>query len=233
MKRIVLLAVAAVLLLPGFAQAPLASEPQYYLAAHIDEACSCHLFCPCYFNTKAENDYCNFNNVYTVRKGNYGNVKLDGMKFWLSGNLGANWGTQGKAEAAVATFEPTATQEQIDAVMKIIGKVYPVQWGSVAFEKSTITVTHESPKHVVATREDNTGKVDLKMATSIDGKTPVVIKNLPYFASKSNKGFAMFHSTHHYKGHGLDYSYEGHNGFEIDITVGTPPAAPKKAATEP
>src|SRR5437867_3107081 len=60
------------------------------LNATIIEACSCTMFCPCYFSTvptghgheaMAEH-YCRFNMGYKVNKGSFGDVKLDGVKFW-------------------------------------------------------------------------------------------------------------------------------------------------------
>src|SRR5439155_14317150 len=61
------------------------------------EACSCPMFCQCYFNTKpaghgehAEHEhgangagaehFCRFNNAYKVNRGHYGTTKLDGAK---------------------------------------------------------------------------------------------------------------------------------------------------------
>ena len=60
------------------------------------EACSCDLFCPCYFNDHASHQgsgehKCNFNNAGRILKGKYGDVDLAGLKFWLSGDLGADW----------------------------------------------------------------------------------------------------------------------------------------------
>ena len=86
------------------------------------EACSCDLFCPCYFNDHASHQgsgehKCNFNNAGRILKGKYGDVDLAGLKFWLSGDLGADWATKGQADWLVATFEPKATKEQKDAVM--------------------------------------------------------------------------------------------------------------------
>ena len=67
------------------------------LNATIIEACSCQMFCPCYFSTKpapehaghgggmAGSHYCRFNMGYKVNKGNSGPVKLDSAKFCASG----------------------------------------------------------------------------------------------------------------------------------------------------
>src|SRR5436190_23339621 len=86
------------------------------------EACSCDLFCPCYFNDHASHQgtgahSCTFNNVGKVTSGKYGDTNLTGLKFWLSGDLSADWATKHEAGWLVATFEPSATQAQKDALM--------------------------------------------------------------------------------------------------------------------
>lgn len=198
-----------------------AKEPSWYIKAHIDEACSCPLFCPCYFNAEPANDYCNFNNVYSVEKGHFGNVKIDGMKVWLSGNLGDNFG-DGKTEAVIAAFEPSVTPEQVEAFMTIATKIYPVQWEKVVMsDRTAINITHATDKHV-ATRADGKGKVELTLpqGSANDGKTPPSIQNLRYFGANKNAGFKLYYGTHHYSGHGYDYKYTNHNGFTIDIEAG-------------
>jgi hypothetical protein len=70
------------------------------------EACSCSLFCPCYFNQHAQDHHsgehhCNFNNVPRVLSGNYGGVDLKGLKVWLNGDLGDDWATKGEADDAL------------------------------------------------------------------------------------------------------------------------------------
>lgn len=213
---------------------PRAQEPEYYLKAHLDEACSCPLFCPCYFQTSPAGDRCDFNIVYNVEPGShYGGVKLDGMKVWLSGNLGADW-SQGKTDAVIAAFEPTATKEQVDAFMKIATKIYPVEWQKVEMsDRTTITTTHAAGKHT-ASRGDNMGQVELVLpqASANDGKTPPVIRNLKYFGAPKNAGFRLYQGTHRYKGHGYDYTLTKRNGFTIDLEVGTAPPAPKKTTAQ-
>src|SRR5215471_20980267 len=76
------------------------------------EACSCHAFCPCYFNKHAEHPYCEFNMAVKVREGQSGDVKLDGAKYWLTGDLGDEWGTNKKGKWVVVSFDPATTKEQ-------------------------------------------------------------------------------------------------------------------------
>src|SRR6476660_3266129 len=48
------------------------------------EACSCNLFCQCYFAPHPEGEaYCDFDNAVKIREGHVGDVKVDGLKFWL------------------------------------------------------------------------------------------------------------------------------------------------------
>src|SRR5689334_18112068 len=105
-------ALATVLLFLSAARSappPPTTQPSWSMNATIIEACSCPMFCQCYFDTKpaghakdahaghegheghqhgegAEVEhYCKFNNAYKVNHGNYGDTKLDGAKFWMAG----------------------------------------------------------------------------------------------------------------------------------------------------
>jgi Protein of unknown function (DUF1326) len=80
------------------------------------EACSCHLFCPCYFNKHAENPMCEFNMVVTVHEGHSENVDLANTKYWLTGDLGDKWGTEKKATWVTVSFDSKTTQAQRDVL---------------------------------------------------------------------------------------------------------------------
>src|SRR5437868_8691347 len=115
--RVIALAVS-VLFLAARAAVGGATEgapPEWSINATIIEACSCPMFCQCYFNTQpaahsehaghshgeAEH-FCKFNMGYKVNHGHYGDTKLDGARFWIAGDLGENFGT-GSTEWAVLT----------------------------------------------------------------------------------------------------------------------------------
>src|SRR5215203_6098208 len=77
-------------------------QKDWSMNATIIEACSCPMFCQCYFDSKPASPgegaaahkgheghamaggkpMCKFNNAYKVNKGSYGDVNLDGAKFW-------------------------------------------------------------------------------------------------------------------------------------------------------
>ena len=194
-----------------------AKEEPWHLSASYIEACSCDLFCPCYFNTHPDKDFCKFNNVVKITKGNYGKVKLDGMKVWISGDLGGDF-SKGEMKKAVFTFEPSATQEQVDAATKVFTHIYPAKWGAVvASDRMPIEWKKEGMTASAKLGDGTNGSVELSVVTGNDKKTPVVIKNLTYWGAQKNNGFIMAKSKHHYKGHDLDYAFEDANGFLIEI----------------
>src|SRR5438093_6123031 len=112
-------------------------EPSWHFNAQYIEACSCNLFCACYFNPTPDKDFCNFNNAIRVKKGHYGDVKLDGMKIWMSGNLGANF-ADGDLDSVVVTFEPSASQAQVDAATKVLTHMYPMKIKQFAIDRAPI-----------------------------------------------------------------------------------------------
>src|SRR5262249_12406996 len=133
---------------PGAAVAaqaqPAAQETAWDFNATIIEACSCPMFCQCYFNTqpadhpgccppnsdpKAPPRYCRFNNAFKVNHGSFGKVKLDGALFWVAGDLGGDF-SKGEMTWAVAHFDPSVTKEQRDGISAALAKIYPVKGGS-------------------------------------------------------------------------------------------------------
>src|SRR2546427_6270289 len=148
MQRLVL-GVAAVLfstaLVVAGAPAPAGggTPPAWNMNATIIEACSCPMFCQCYFNTSPSGEhgghgegghYCRFNNAFKVNRGSFGNIKLDGAKFWVAGDLGGDF-SKGQMDWAKLTFDPSVTKEQRDGIGTILGYVYPVKWKSFTVGK--------------------------------------------------------------------------------------------------
>src|SRR5258706_1633198 len=187
------------------------------------EACSCNLFCPCYFTHHASHMHtgehkCTFNNVINVASGKHGTLDLTGMKVWLAGDLGDDWGTKGQADWLIATFEPKATKEQKDAMMAILSKVYPVSWKSVQMDTSDITwQISPDKKTAFAKLANGNGEVRLTQFTGSDGRTPTSISNLRYFGASWNSPFDLYFSDHYYKGFGKNYKLNQANGFTITV----------------
>lgn len=203
------------------------AAPDWSFNATIIEACSCTMFCPCYFSTvpsthghgaMAEH-YCRFNMGYKVNKGSFGDVKLDGVKFWIAGDLGSDF-SKG-AEWAEITFEPSATKEQRDAITTIVPNVYPVTWKS-------FTVGKDAAIEWKATKDRAEARLGAGKAAEVvlrrnPGNTndPVVIKNLRYFGVPRNDGFILMpNEVEAYRTGKKAFEFKGTNGFMItyDIT---------------
>jgi len=189
------------------------------------EACSCNLFCPCYFNARAAHMHsgeakCTFNMGTRVLDGKAGDVDLTGLKFWLAGDLGADWGTTGQAEWLVVTFEPRATKEQKDALLPILTKLYPVKWKSFETDTSEI-LWNISPDGKTAHARTANGKGEIKLTrfAGPDPKRAAQIHNVKYFAATWNGPFNLYHSDHYYKGFGKSYELKQANGFTITLEM--------------
>lgn len=199
-------------------------KPDFQITASYIEACSCNLFCPCYFNPYAASahggeHYCKFNNVLRVDKGYYKNTKLDGVKVWLSGDLGSEW-SQGKADWLVITFDPAVTKEQQEAMSDILTQLYPVKFNVLGVDTLPIEWKIEGDK-AHARLGNGQGEVLLNRfsANNNNLRKDVVIQNLKYWGAQSNTGHRMWkNERHHYEGHGQQFDYSGTNGFLITIT---------------
>jgi hypothetical protein len=223
---ILVFAAAAVILL---AAAPADRAKTYNVTADTIEACSCPLFCTCYFGPSAMEHMCQANNVYKFRPGShYGNVDLSNQVFWISLDLGGEWhkkpGPGMPTEWAVLTFDKKSSKEQRDAIGKIANTVFPVKWKHFATREDSIEWNND-PMKPHAKMESGLAEISLdKSATMRPEKgTPVVVKNLQYWFSNTNEGFALGYGTHSFGGDkeasAPKFDWEKRNGFTIAWTA--------------
>ncbi|MGZ7041260.1 MAG: DUF1326 domain-containing protein [Thermoanaerobaculia bacterium] len=224
--------------------------PDWAMNATIIEACSCPMFCQCYFNAEpaehhdhagmagmagmtqhgmaASAHYCKFNNALRVNHGNYGDTKLDGAKFWVAGDLGADF-SKGKMDYAVLTFDASVTPAQRDGIKVILGKLYPVEWNSFTVAKDA-AMDWSATKEMAAARLDGgkTAEVVLSRGPGMNDESPV-IKNLRYWGAPRNEGFVLMpNKVEAYRAGDKPFEFGGTNGFMItfDITSKDFPAKP-------
>jgi hypothetical protein len=227
-RKIALGMLLPALVLAGFSLVRLTAGPEaaagttggtpYSFDATYIEACSCHLFCPCYFNPHPEHPYCEFNMAVKVNDGKFGDVSLKGARYWLTGDLGDNFG-DGKTPWLVITFDPSVTQAQRDALVKILGKVYPVQWDKVEMDESAFTweITDTEARAKLA---NGKGEMVLEQWKGEDGGKSV-LQNVKYFGADKNHGFVMYKSKiHRWDGFDHKFEYSGRNAFTIRLESG-------------
>jgi hypothetical protein len=210
---------AGFLLLQG--QQTKTTEPAWNFDATIIEACSCPMFCQCYFKTEpsahhAGKHFCRFNMGYKVNKGKQGSVVVDGVKFWVAGDLGEDFG-DGTADWAIVTFEPSVTKPQRDFIAMVLGHVYPVKWESFAVADDARIEWQAGRDHAVAKLDGgNAAEIVLKAASA----QPAVVRDLRYFGAPRNTGFIMMpNEVEAYRLGDKKFEYKGTTGFMITYNI--------------
>jgi len=210
------------LLLSGTRASSSPASNDFAITSTYIEACSCDMFCPCYFNTHSTNHghehYCRANLVFKVDQGHYKDVKLDGAKVWLSTDLGSDWST-GKDSWVVATYDPGVTPDQKAALGDIIGQLYPFKWGWMKTDTAAFSWNIDTKTGVaMAKRDDDKAEVVLDRWKGDNPNEETVLKNVKYWNAQSNDGFRMWKSRHErYEGQGQKFDYSDTNGFLITL----------------
>jgi hypothetical protein len=223
------------------------TSAEWQMNATIIEACSCPMFCQCYFNAEpadhsgcckqdvgagAPAHFCKFNNAFQVNKGTYGTVKLDGAKFWVAGDLGGDF-SKGKMAWAVLHFDPAVTKEQREGIQAVLGALYPVEWGS--FEvKNDFPIDWKGGKDRSVAKLDG-GKAAEVVLVKNKGMTdePIVIKNLKYWGAPRNDGFIlMANEVEAYRTGAKPYEFKGTNGFMITVDIASSDPQVKDASAK-
>jgi hypothetical protein len=226
-------------------------SPSWHMNASIIEACSCPMFCQCYFNTEpAEHGasgqaghgghgehgeaghFCKFNNAFQVNEGHHGETDLAGAKFWVAGDLGGEF-EDGEMEWAVVTFDQGVSEEQRAGIATALAHVYPVKWKS-------FSVAEDAKMTWVATRDHAEAKLDDGKTAEVvlnknEGMTddPIVISNLRYWGVPRHDGFVMMQNeVEAWRGDDRAFEYKGTNGFMITIDIGSQDVAAPAAAAD-
>jgi hypothetical protein len=230
MRKYVMFCVAVVLM--GFTATQLASSqnPDWSMNATVIEACTCPMFCQCYFDSKpaahpghggGSTHFCKFNNAYRINRGNYGATKLDGTKFWISGDLGGDF-SKGQMDWAVVTFDKTMTKAQRDGIVAMAGHLFPVKWNSLTTAEGSIDKWEFTKDAAHATLDGGkTAEVRLQRQDgNANTAEPPVIKNLRYWGAPRNDGFVLMPNVvQAYRVGPKAYESKGTNGFMLTLDI--------------
>lgn len=246
MRKLGLLVCASIALVAAIAFASDAPK-DWSMKATIIEACSCPMFCQCYFSDRpagpsdhaggehAGHDmggmdhYCKFNNAFRVEKGKVGNVKIDGALFWVAGDLGNEF-NDGEMDWAVLTFDPSVTKEQRDAITTVLGHVYPVKWKSFTIAPDAkMEWSHTKDRAEARLDGGKTAEVVLNRGAYGNTNAPVVIENLKYWGVPRNDGFVlMTNEVEAYRAGDKAFEFKGTNGFMITFDINSKDVAAAK-----
>ena len=234
MKRLFVAAVG-VIALAGltFAAGPktaAAPGPEWSMNATVIEACSCTMFCQCYFvpSPSGHHDghemkhFCKANNAYKVNHGHYGAVKLDGAKFWFAGDAGEDFALP-KLDWAVLIFDSSVTKDQSDALLVILRNLRfyrPERWNSYEIGKpSSMNWSISSDRAEASLGGGKTAEVVLSRLKGMnDG--PVTLNNLKYFGYPRNDGFLLMpNEVEAYRVGEKAFEFRGSNGFLTTVEI--------------
>lgn len=233
------------------------AQPQWSMKATAIEACSCPMFCQCYFSDKpaghavakaadsahaghahhsaadAEH-FCRFNMAYRVDSGHHGDTRLDGAKFWISGDLGETW-SDGQAEWSMLTFDPSVTPAQREGIKAALAGVFTVKWNKfVIGEDKPIEWRVGSDKAHAKLDDGKAAEVILKRNPSAMSEGPTVIQNLKYWSAPRNAGFVLMpnelNATHVTPEGIKPFEFKDSNGFMITWDINSNDIAQRAAA---
>jgi hypothetical protein len=207
-------------------------ELKWSFNASLIEACSCPMFCQCYFNTKPaahhsghhsqgeeSEHFCKFNIAAIVNEGFYGGTDLKGVKFWQAGDTGPdfsedlmNWNT--------VTFDPSVSEAQKEGIIKILEHIWSLSWKEfkVAYDSEIYWKASEEMAEALL-NDGKSGKIKLVKFPGMNGNS-IVIKNLSYWGVPRHNGFILMPSKiQAYYGESKDFVFENTNGFMITIDI--------------
>jgi hypothetical protein len=171
-----------------------AAPVDWAVNATIVDGCSCRMLCPCIFGSPATvgsaathehagHRSCKFNQAFRVNRGHYGQVKLDGLKFWFAGD-------KGDAKTVELTFEPSATGQERAAVRVFLSHFLPLKWTSFTEgPDARIDLKTEAVRAEARLDGGQAAEVVLTRNPGATGEGTTVIKNMSYFGSTRNDGF--------------------------------------------
>lgn len=193
------------------------------------EACSCPMFCQCYFNRQPSGHtgheghgakhFCRANLAYKINKGYHGATRLDGAKFWVATDLGEDFG-DGELDWAVLYFDKTLSPAQREAIGMVASRLFPVKWKSFKTAEASIDKWQFDADGAHALLDGGrTAEVKLRRFPGMTNE-PVVIRNLPYWGAPRNDGFVLMPNEVEAYRTGPDaFEFKGTNGFMITVDL--------------
>jgi hypothetical protein len=203
------------------------------------------MFCQCYFNAQpashapgcggmgpgcamgaanggATQRYCRFNNVFRVNSGHYGQTALDGAKFWLGGDLGADF-SKGELDWSVVIFDAAVTKAQREGISAILAPLYPAKWKSLSVGPDAAIEWNTTGQRAEATLDGGKGgRVVLNRVAGMNDE-PVVIKNLTFWGAPRNDGFILMTNEVEVLSAVPEgkkpFEFKGTNGFMITVDI--------------
>lgn len=224
-KGVVLLFAAILVLMPSLSMTT--ESPSWHFNGTVIEACSCPMFCSCYFNPEpalhntehGTEHFCKFNMAYRVNKGHYGDTDLSGVMFWVAGDLGESW-KDGETEWAVVTFKNGTTEEQKAGVATALTHIFPVSWKSFTVaDDADISWEAGDDRAEAKLANGSNAHIILNKWQGMEGEMGV-LSNIAYFGAARNDGFKMMpNEIETWKVGDKAFEFKGSTGFMVTVDM--------------
>jgi hypothetical protein len=201
-----------------------AEEPAWSIKAKMISADSCNVGCPCPLGEVPTHGHCDFVSLWQIDNGQYGDVKLDGVKYAVAGSFTQKVIGEPVKKTFVAYYiDSGASAEQKEALRKLFSGPSFAAMGQAAELKETaikfenLESFGQVGKKVSATVGD-IAKVEI---TPIPGGTdpskPLAVDNQ---AEVGFKWTALGKATNSfYRSAGKDYKFEGTSGMSHLVEI--------------
>ncbi len=200
-----------------------AADSRWSIQATLLEACSCPVFCQCFFKSQkpaphvthgehgaAAQYFCRYNQVIRVNKGRFGDVDLGGVTFWRAGDLGDPATREGRWQTFY--FEPKTIASQRAALLQM----FRGSREDVSATDAAIQWTVTADRAEVRLDRGKLAEVVLQRLVGQDGQ-PVIIRNLVHGmmpTDSRNTGIVVMpNEVQAYRLGAKAFEFRGTNGF--------------------
>jgi hypothetical protein len=196
-----------------------AKKTSWKINGELEEACSCHPACPCWFKSLPSRMTCDGVQVVFITKGSFGKVPLDGLavgQFVQSPEHKSMFESFGNWNFDYVYIDEKATPEQREALKELASHLFPAAAKSREYRFVPITRNVEGDEHATAI-----GKYGSFSGHLIEGGyngSPKVAN--PPLADPTHKEYYQGETTRMtYSDAGQDWKYEKSNYMRNRFTV--------------
>ena len=222
MKRISIIIAVAVAVLQTVARA--AEEPAWSIEGRMISADSCGPDCHCIIGGPPDHGLCKFFAICQIDNGQYGDVKLDGVKYGLAGEFTQKIIGEPVKRSFVAYYiDSGASAEQREALRKLFtGPSFAGMGQSAELKEVPIKFENlDAFGQVGKTASGTMGEIAKVEVTPIGGGTnpenPMVIENQ---ATKTFEWTALGKTSNSfYKSAGKDFKFDGTSGESVKFAM--------------
>lgn len=180
-----------------------AFSQSWSIKADYSESCCCAVACPCIFGSAPTRGYCDWNGLFEIKKGHFGDVNLDGIVVATTASMGSKEG---------AWIKYTVGENASDAQLKAAVDLVTISWeGSrkmkvLSVERAPISVERIESRIKFSTPSS---QAEIEIVDGYKGD-PTKILNLPKVQHQNLTQYRTI--SNKYENAELGFEFSGTNG---------------------